>query len=137
MQITSQSTDNKKLSEYRVTEADVMFFSNLLGIWEGITKGLVSDHSKLATEYAKQLSQLTTGDKIIVSCGAMGLDLLCKLTTYYGVNVLCLSQTRSLESLKLEEFETLLTSVREDESIKGYAEYLQQKKSTLEESKNI
>ena len=31
MQITSQDIKDKKFSEYQVTEADVMFFSNLIG----------------------------------------------------------------------------------------------------------
>ena len=56
MQITSQGIKDKEFGEYRVTEADVIFFSHLLRIWEGIIKRLVSDHSKLGTEYAKQLS---------------------------------------------------------------------------------
>ena len=67
----------------------------------------------------------------------MELELLYNLTMHYGTSVLCITKTRSLESLKLEEFKTLLTAVREGESIKGYTKYLQQEKSKLEESKNI
>jgi len=124
--------------QYQITEADKVLFSDLLNLWEEITKILITDQSKACKAYIQELSQLSVGDKVIDSFGQMNLELLYNLTKNYGVSIICIYKKQPVESLKLERFSTLINRIQEEERSSTYTEYYSQKTNqALGAGKNI
>ena len=137
-----QTTDNKEFGEYRVTEADICVFSNLLDVWKKITEANKNQAKsaadiKLWREYANQLSQLDIGDKIIASWEGMKLEALHSKTQYYSlqlhsdsdsvksdiksIQAKCTVTQKDLEEYQLPQLLDIITKAKTGQS---YIEYI-------------